>query len=101
MAGLSFPLAGREAFVNVEAGVRERDGCSRTLAEIAGGVELGGDWRALGKAWSEHGDRAHSAKAEIGLLRDIGRISLGLGYRAEVSGDFNEDGVVAMLWTRF
>lgn len=101
MAGLSFPLGGRDAFVNVEAGVRERDGCSRTLAEVAAGVDLGGDWRALGKAWSENGDRAHSTKAEIGLLRDIGRISLGLGYRAEVSGDFNEDGVVAMFWTRF
>ncbi len=101
MAGVSFPVGGREAFVNVEAGARERANCSRTLTEAAAGIDLTDRWRVLGKAWNEQGDGARSTKVEAALFRQFDSFSLGLGYRAEVSNAFSEDGVVAVFWTRF
>lgn len=102
MAGTSFALNGGNGFVNIEAGVRERDsGCSRTLGEVAGGLDLTPRWRLLGKAWIEQGDGARSAKTEATLFRNFDGFSLGLGYRTEVSGDFQEDGVVAVFQSRF
>jgi hypothetical protein len=102
MAGTSFAVSGREGFVNVEAGVRERaGGCGRAVAEIAAGIDLSPKWRMLGKAWVEQGDGARSAKTEASLLRTFEGFSLGLGFQAEVSGEFEEQGVVAVFRAGF
>ena len=100
--GASRNVLGREAFVNIEAARRERsDGCTRALAEIAAGVELAPKWRTLVKAWSEEGDGARSAKIEAGVFREFDNYSAGLGYRREISGAFEESGIVVSLWGRF
>lgn len=100
--GASRKVFGREAFVNVETARRERsDGCTRGLAEVAVGMDVAPKWRALTKAWTESGDGARTAKVEAGLFREFGKYSAGLGYRREVSGEFEESGIVVSLWGRF
>ncbi len=100
--GASRQLLGREAFVNVEAARRERaDGCTRVLTEVAAGIDIAPKWRSLVKVWGEQGDGARTAKVEAGLFRDFDNYSVGLGYRREISGAFNESGVVVSLWGRF
>ncbi len=100
--GASRSLLGREAFANVEAARREREeGCVRNLVEVAAGVEIVPRWRTLVKAWNENGDGARTTKVEAGIFRDFDRYSAGLGYRQEVSGAFQESGIVVSLWGRF
>lgn len=100
--GASRQVFGREAFVNVEAARREREeGCTRGLVEVAAGIDVAPKWRTMVKAWNEDGDGARSTKVEAGLFREFGRYSAGLGYRREVSGVFEESGIVVSLWGRF
>lgn len=100
--GSSREVMGREAFLNFELARRERaDGCTRALAEIAAGIDLAPKWRTLVKAWREDGDGAETAKVEAGLFREFGKYSAGLGYRREISGNYEESGVVVSLWGRF
>lgn len=100
--GSSRKLIGREAFLNFEVARRERaDGCTRALAEVAAGIDLAPKWRTLVKAWREDGDGAQTAKVEAGLFREFGKYSAGLGYRREISGTYEESGVVVSLWGRF
>lgn len=100
--GTSRSVFGREAFVNVEAARREREeGCTRELLEIAAGIDVAPKWRTLVKAWTEQGDGARTAKVEAGLFREFGKYSAGLGYRREISGEFEESGIVVSLWGRF
>jgi hypothetical protein len=101
-AGTSFNVAGHDGFVTVEAGRKTRGpACEHSLAEVSAGLSLTPQWRLLGKAWGEQGDHAKSAKAEVTLYRDFRSFSLGLGYRTEISGAFEERGVIAVLWSRF
>lgn len=100
--GASRQIFGREAFVNVEAARREREGnCTRDLVEVAAGVDLTPKWRTMVKAWNEEGQRSRTAKVEAGLFRDFDNYSAGLGYRREISGAFEESGIVVSLWGRF
>lgn len=100
--GTSYKLGGMDGFVNVEAAQKQRgDACGRQNIEIAAGLDLTDKWRVLGKAWSERGDGAESAKIEASVFRDFGKYSVGLGYREEVSGAFKESGIVAQVWTPF
>lgn len=93
---------GKTGFVNVEAGMRSRgDACDRLLSEVSSGVNVSDDWRVLGKVMSDVGKYGHSTKAEATLFREFETFSLGLGYRGEISGKFEESGVVVALWSRF
>ncbi len=100
--GTSRSFGARNGFVNVELARRERGAvCERTLVEAAAGVDIAPRWRTIVKAWSEHGDGADTAKAEASLLYETGPYSWGLGYRREISGAFQEDGVLLSLWRRY
>jgi hypothetical protein len=100
--GTSVPVGNREAFVNLETAWRARgDFCGRNLIEAAAGIEVIPKWQVIGKAWSEKGDGARSIKAEASVLRHFDEFSLGLGWREEVSGDFEEKGWVLSAWTDF
>jgi hypothetical protein len=101
--GTSYPILGREAFVNAEAGWKARgENCGRSVLEVTTGVEVIPRWTVMAKAWSEDGSFAHSAKVESTLLFDWDDgLSVGLGWREEVSGDFEEKGWVVSLWSRY
>lgn len=100
--GTSFAIAGRESFVNAEAAWRARgDDCERGLVEVAAGVEVVPKVSVLVKAWHEEGDGALSTKAEASLIYDFGPFALGLGWREEISGEFEEQGLLASARARF
>lgn len=93
--GTSFSLFGREGFVNGEIAHRSRSsGCERSGGEIAAGLEFAPDWNLTIKTWTDRGGGSRSAKAEVGLSRDFGVLSVGVGWREEISGDFDEKGWV-------
>lgn len=99
--GVSGQVAGRNVYANVEGAYRERgNACRRSLLEVAVGAEVAPKWRAVGKAWAETGDGTPSAKVEGLVLYDFETYSLGLGYRREVSGRFEEEGFLLSYWTK-
>lgn len=100
--GTSFALAGHESFVNVETAAKSReDGCNRQLIEITTGAEITPNLKVMVKAWSEDGAYAHSEKVESALLYSFGELSVGLGWRQEISGRFEEKGWVVQAWRKF
>jgi hypothetical protein len=100
--GTSYPIGDREGFINVETAWRSRgDFCGRNLVEAAAGIEVFPKWQVIGKAWSEKGDGARSTKIEANLIRDFGDFSLGLGWREEISGQYEEKGWVLSAATTF
>jgi hypothetical protein len=100
--GTSYAIGGREGFVNVEAAWRARgEDCERGVVEAAAGLEFAPGWSVLAKAWHEEGDGALSTKAEASLIHDFGPIALGLGWREEISGEFEEKGWLATARLRF
>jgi hypothetical protein len=100
--GTSFALGGREGFVNVETAAKSRgEGCDRRAWEVAAGIEVAPKWQVIAKGWTEQGSYADSTKAEAMLLHDFGSLSMGLGWREEVSGEFEEKGWVVSAWKTF
>jgi hypothetical protein len=100
--GTSYAVAGREAFVNVEAAWRARgENCERGLVEAAAGIEIAPRWNLLVKAWHEEGDDALSSKAEVSMSHDFGGFAVGAGWREEISGSFEEKGWVVTARGRF
>lgn len=100
--GTSFAIWGREGFVNGEAAWRARgEDCERGVVEAAAGVEFAPGWNLQVKAWREEGDGAFSAKAEAGVLYDFGAVAVGVGWREEISGEFDEKGAVLTGRMRF
>ena len=95
--GTSFSLFGREGYINTEAANRTRGDCERQIVEIAAGLEFAPKWNLTVKAWDERGSGSLSTKAEAGISRDIGAFRIGLGWREEISGKFEEKGWVASL----
>lgn len=93
-AGTSFSFLGREGFVTVEAGQRNRNDCRRSVLEFASGWEIAPDWSVGVKAWQEGGGETGSAKAELSLQYNLGFARVGAGWRREISGNFKEDGWV-------
>jgi hypothetical protein len=99
--GVSGRVGDRSVYANVEGAYRQRgDQCRRTLVEAAVGAEIAPKWRTVAKAWTEMGDHARSVKAEGLLLYDFETYSLGLGYRREISGRYEEEGFLVSYWTR-
>lgn len=99
--GTSFSLGGREGFVNLEAGRRTRGDCNRNVIEAAAGLAFAPDWSLTVKAWRDGQGVSGSAKAEFALARDLGFISVGAGWRQEISGNFEEKGWVVSASSRF
>lgn len=101
--GTSFALAGREGFVNLEGGSKDRENnCHRSFVELTAGLEVVPKWTILGKAWSEDGSFAHTDKIEANLLYDWDdKLRIGAGWREEVSGDFEEKGWVVSIWKKY
>jgi hypothetical protein len=100
--GTSYALGTREGFVNVEAAWRSRgDACGRGVIEAAAGIEFAPKWDLLVKTWREEGDGALSAKVEASLIHDFGPIAVGLGWREEISGAFDEKGWIVSGRTMF
>jgi hypothetical protein len=92
--GTSFNLWGREGFVNVEAGQRSRGGCDRSVVEFSSGYQFARSWTLGLKSWREGGAETGSAKAEVMLAYDFDIVSVGVGWREEISGNFDEKGWV-------
>jgi hypothetical protein len=90
--GTSFSLWDREGYVNIEAGQRNRGSCERSVAEFATGLEFAPEWLLEVKAWREGGAETGSAKAEFVVARDLDIFTLGIGWREEISGNFEESG---------
>lgn len=100
--GTSFSLFGREGFVNGEVAHRSRSGgCERSGAEVAAGLEFLPDWNLTVKAWTDEGGGSRSTKAEAGLSRNFGLFSAGIGWREEISGEFEEKGWVVTARAAF
>ena len=53
------------------------------------------------KTWGEDGEEGRSTKVEASLLYDLGPLSVGLGWREEVSGAFEEKGWLVSAWKTF
>lgn len=99
--GVSGRVGDRNVYANIEGARRERgEDCRRSLLEVAVGAEVGPKVRAVAKAWTEQGDGSRSVKAEGILLYDFETYSLGLGYRREISGQFEEEGILLSYWTK-
>jgi len=102
--GTSFNLFGREGFVNFEGASKERENtCHRTSFELTTGIEVFPKKLTLmGKAWTEDGSYAHSAKVEATLYYDWdSKLRIGAGWREEISGDFDEKGWVVSVWRKY
>lgn len=99
--GRSTRVAGREAFGVIEGGWRRRGGCERALALVALGWRITDDLRLSARGWAEQGGSQTTGRAELGVQRAFGSLEVGLAWREEVSGAFEEGGVVASLWRRF
>ncbi len=101
--GTSFNLLGREGFVNVEGASKVRDDtCHRTSFEVTAGVEVVRKLTVIGKAWTEDGSFAHTTKVEGTLLYAWdNKLSIGAGWREEISGDFEEKGWVVSVWRKY
>jgi hypothetical protein len=99
--GTSFNFGGHEGFVNVEAAHRSRGGCERSVLEFGSGIELVPTVKLGFKAWQEGGAETGSAKAELMLGWDVADMTLGFGWREEISGNFDEKGWVLSLSGNF
>lgn len=92
--GTSFSFLDREGYVNVEAGQRSRGECDRSVLEFATGLEFAPEWNLELKAWRDGGGETASAKAELLVSRTFWGVGVGLGWREEMSGNFEEKGWV-------
>ncbi len=97
----SFNLWGQEGFVNLEAGHRARGDCERNVTEAAIGYDFAPGWTITLKAWTEGGDETGVTKAEASLVRDFWGVGVGIGWREEISGNFQEKGWIASARVRF
>lgn len=99
--GSSFNMWGREGFVNLETGRRQRGDCNRDVSEIALGYDFAPDWNATVKFWTEGGGETGVTKAEASVMRDFWGIGIGLGWREEISRNFEEKGWIVSGRARF
>ena len=99
--GSSFNLWGQEGFVNLESGHRTRGDCERSVTEAAIGYDFAPGWNLTFKAWTEGGAETGVAKAEASLMRDFWGLGIGVGWREEISGNFEEKGWVVNARARF
>ena len=106
-ARLSFGGGGRTKrnrnwFAFIDGVYREHGNCRRQRIEAGYGLEVFPKWFTTNKVFLEDGDDdARSAKFETTLARRFGRTDLGIGYRQEFGGRFQEAGLILSLEHRF
>lgn len=94
--------SGRDWFLFADAIVREHGNCRRQRAELGFGQEVARNWFSTSKLYLETGSGdARSAKVETVVSRRFGSTDIGLGYRQEFGGTFQEAGVILRLEHRF
>jgi hypothetical protein len=87
--------------VNLEAGQRSRGGCDRSVLKFYSGYEFAPSWMLGFKSWSEGGAETGSAKAEITRGYDFDIVSVAVGWREEISGNFDEKGWILVARSSF
>lgn len=76
--------------------------CWRDRLEIGAGREIARNLYITNQLWLERGSaNARSSKIETGLLYRMRRMDVSLAFREELSGRFDESGVVVSLARRF
>ena len=70
------------------------------MLEVAAGLEFAPSWN-LGLKARQDGGSDGSAKAELNLGYDLGFVGVGVGWRQEISGNFEEKGWIVSAQTRF
>lgn len=103
-SGGSLLIGERKSFVFVDIAQRQHEGCARSRLEAGLGTELSPRWSLTSQVWVEQasGDGASdSIKTEFALVRDLSRAELSLGWREEISSNFNEDAIVLAVAMRF
>lgn len=92
----------REWFAFADVIAREHGNCRRQRLEAGFGQEIFPKWWSVSKVYLETGSGdARSIKLDSKISRTFGRNELGLGYRQEVSGRFQEIGLLVSLVRRF
>lgn len=93
---------GRDWFVFLDGAIREHGNCRRQRIEAGYGQEVIKNWFAVSKVFLEDGSGdARSAKFETLISRRFGKLDVGLGYRQEFGGRFQENSIVFSLERRF
>ena len=101
MAGWSGATGGRNVWLNAETGFRNQGGCGRWKTDLAAGLDLNDDWRTQAKAYWQSGDGPRSLKVEAGIARRMGEQFIGVSYRREIGGAFEEEGWILSLSRSF
>lgn len=88
-------------FGDVATRIHAQD-CWRDRLEFGAGQEIYRNLYITNQVWLERGsERARSAKIETGLMYRFERVDVSLAVREELSGRFDETGVVVSLARRF
>jgi len=102
-SGMSGNWAGTNWYVFADAATRlHGEGCWRDRLEIGGAQEIAPNIYLTNQFWFERGsEEARSDKIETGILWRIGKTDLSLAWREELSGRFDEQGIVLAVANRF
>lgn len=102
-AGASGRWDGADWFIFADAATRiHAEGCWRDRIEIGAGREIAHNVFLTNQIWLERGsEESRSDKIETGLLYRARQYDISLAYRQEISGRFEEDGIVIALARRF
>jgi hypothetical protein len=99
--GLSGQKAyGRPGFAVAKLGGQAREGaCERLKLDLTAGLDLTDRWSLIGEVWMLRGTDAVSDKLQASVVRRMGkRWRLQLAARAELSGRFEERGLLIGIW---
>ena len=100
-AGLSGQSAiGRPSFAVAKLGGQAREGaCERLKLDLTAGFDLTARWSLIGEVWMLRGTDAESDKVQASMVRRLGpRWRLQFAARAELSGRFEERGLLIGIW---
>lgn len=101
--GMSGSWSGTDWYIFADAATRlHAEGCWRDRVEFGGAQEIAPNIFLTNQFWFERGsENARSDKVETGLLWRRGEIDLSMAWREELSGRFEESGLVVALASRF
>lgn len=102
-AGVSGQWYGSDWYLFGDVATRvHAEGCWRQRLELGGGQEVARNLFVTNQVWIEGGsEQSRSVKVETGLLYRLSRADISLAWREEVSGRFEESGLVVSLAARF
>ena len=102
-SGMSGSWSGTDWYVFADAATRlHAEGCWRDRLEIGGAQEIAPNLFLTNQFWFERGsESARSDKIETGLLWRIDALDLSVAWREELSGRFDESGLVIAIARRF